>query len=505
MYTRWGSGTPRRHPTRATVALVACVALAFFATPAFAAVPKVYRETLIEKVGSGVTHTSYVRKGPDEVVNVARISRDAPYVLRAVPAMDDIGVGLERTSAICRRVKCALAVNGDFWKRGTNTPIGGVISGGRLLRAPQADHAQVTITDEGGVRTGPIKLTASLVPDDLKTLGIAAVNRAPKQHEIVLLTPATGDSTTTKKGTTELVLRAIRPKGFVTLAKTTIVKLASVPATKGDTRIPKDGAVLAARGKGAASLRDLLKRIADGKTSREALLRVESLPGAVESVGGSPVLVSGGKIVPTVAASDFVRGRHPRTLIGWTPKGEVLLVTIDGRQPGYSDGVTLAEAARLMVNLGASDAVNLDGGGSTTFVKRGKVTNRPSDRAIRTFGGVRVTHERTRGRPTLGNVERPVAIALALVPKDSDAVSYAPDLRDIDIPLTVDDTTPHDYDVASDPTAAMPAIVYRDFADDRPLRAAAIALLALATALAAGWSGYLRGANAGRRPAPTRR
>ena len=65
--------------------------------------------------------------------------------------------------------------------------------------------------------------------------------------------------------------------------------------------------------------------------------------------------------------------------------GRVLMVTIDGRQPGYSIGVTLAEAGRLMLSLGAVDAFNLDGGGSTVMAARSPrtgvfdVINRPSD------------------------------------------------------------------------------------------------------------------------------
>jgi exopolysaccharide biosynthesis protein len=76
----------------------------------------------------------------------------------------------------------------------------------------------------------------------------------------------------------------------------------------------------------------------------------------------------------------FVRGRQARTLAGVTEDGRLLLVTVDGRRPGWSVGMTLPEAARLMRSLGARDALNLDGGGSTTMVVRGQVVNRPSDR-----------------------------------------------------------------------------------------------------------------------------
>ncbi len=76
---------------------------------------------------------------------------------------------------------------------------------------------------------------------------------------------------------------------------------------------------------------------------------------------------------------DLVHGRHPRTLLASKPDGAVLLIAVDGRWPGHSAGMTLPQAAGLARRLGATDAVNLDGGGSTTFVVRGKVVNRPSD------------------------------------------------------------------------------------------------------------------------------
>lgn len=120
----------------------------------------------------------------------------------------------------------------------------------------------------------------------------------------------------------------------------------------------------------------------------------------MEAVGGRPVLLRRGVIVPGVdSGGAFATARHPRTAIGIGREGtRLLFVTIDGRQRPYSDGMTLRETAELMRALGSADAINLDGGGSTTMVVanaagRPSVVNRPSD-----LGG-----------------ERPVGNALAVV------------------------------------------------------------------------------------------
>jgi exopolysaccharide biosynthesis protein len=457
-----------------------------------ATVPAIYDKRRAAKLGRGIERFTLARKGPEEAVNVVRIAHDAPFDLRAVPATGNIGAGLERTSAICRRVDCIVAVNGDFWKPGTDVPIGGVVSLGRLLRTPSPKHVQVTLSTDGGLRTGPLKIRAALVTDDLHTLPIAAVNRRPHGNELALFTPAVGRSTHAPKGTIELTLRAVRPKGVVALRRTTVVQVAEHGSPAGDAPIPADGAVLSGAGRGGRLLRDLLARIRGNKTSPEALLRIESNPDAVESIGGSPVLVRDGRPLPVSAHTSFTDHRHPRTLMGWTRKDEVLLVTVDGRQPGHSEGMTLAEAARLMVNLGASDAVNLDGGGSTTFVEAGKVMNRPSDVAVRTLRGIRIVHKATSGLSTIGNVERPVAIALAVVPRGENTLPTAPGvLHDLDVPGAVEAAAPNAADPASDPSGSTPEIVARPARGREALRAIALMFVLLGIAFAAGWSGYL--------------
>jgi hypothetical protein len=100
-------------------------------------------------------------------------------------------------------------------------------------------------------------------------------------------------------------------------------------------------------------------------------------------VGAYPRLLEGGEQIGDLLVTEnpsFAAARHPRTAAGVdSAHGTLWLAGVDGRQPGYSDGMSLPELARLMKALGATEAVNLDGGGSTVMVIRGVAVNRPSD------------------------------------------------------------------------------------------------------------------------------
>ncbi len=112
-------------------------------------------------------------------------------------------------------------------------------------------------------------------------------------------------------------------------------------------------------------------------------------------VSGTPVLLRDGAISVEESDSDFARP-HPRTAIGVSGDGTALIIAVvDGRWPGGSRGMTLVEMAELMSELGAHDALNLDGGGSTSLYVEaaGGLVNRPSggvERVVSNHLGVRV-------------------------------------------------------------------------------------------------------------------
>lgn len=110
--------------------------------------------------------------------------------------------------------------------------------------------------------------------------------------------------------------------------------------------------------------------------------------GLAEAVGGRKIIVKNGYIYDIDGTNDFGTIRHPRTAVGIDSDGNVILMVVDGRQPSLSNGASLGDLAGIMIELGAVDALNLDGGGSSTFVTSstpGKYVTRnsPSDGSLR--------------------------------------------------------------------------------------------------------------------------
>ena len=131
----------------------------------------------------------------------------------------------------------------------------------------------------------------------------------------------------------------------------------------------------------------------DAQQARNAVAGVG--PSNTDSIAGTQLVTDGQNTGATARVEPS--SRAPRTAAGVSQDGRTLvLMVIDGRQPGWSEGVTLAQLATLMIEFGAWDAINLDGGGSSSFLHDDgtqRVTNRPSDgqfRAVANHLGVRI-------------------------------------------------------------------------------------------------------------------
>lgn len=105
------------------------------------------------------------------------------------------------------------------------------------------------------------------------------------------------------------------------------------------------------------------------------------------AVGGGPVLVQNGQIKITNNEELKFTGRaindlHPRTLMGYTKNNQLIIMVVEGRNPGIADGASLVQSAQLMIDIGCVEALNLDGGGSSCMLINGKETIKPSDKGL---------------------------------------------------------------------------------------------------------------------------
>ncbi len=103
------------------------------------------------------------------------------------------------------------------------------------------------------------------------------------------------------------------------------------------------------------------------------------------SVGGGPVLIEAGEIrISNNEELKFtgkaINDKHPRTCMGYTSDGYLIIMAIQGRFTGIADGATLEQEAKLLLDLGCVEALNLDGGGSSCMLVNGKETIKPSDK-----------------------------------------------------------------------------------------------------------------------------
>lgn len=147
---------------------------------------------------------------------------------------------------------------------------------------------------------------------------------------------------------------------------------------RGDTALVVEGSVLVEGPGEAAGSRELAGSGAAGVTAGGSAAEPRSLV-----LGGRPELLDGGRRVGDLMTGSnpgFAAHRHPRTAVAFDPDtGRLWMVVVDGRRPGYSVGMTLPELAGLLEALGAEEALNLDGGGSSVMVVRGRPVSRPSD------------------------------------------------------------------------------------------------------------------------------
>lgn len=288
---------------------------------------------------------------------------------------DETLTGRETVVEMQRRLSATATVagvNGDYFTFADGRPSGVLLRDSRLDNPPSPDRSSLGIMADGTLDVRRVTLVGTWNATDLPRRILHQLNRAPARDQVSLFTPVWGARTPTLPGA---VTATLFP--FPTAAPNTELEAPVVEVRRADSvPIPLGGAVLVARGRSAATL----ETEAPGRALVVRLLFRPEWPGVAHALGGGPQIVRDG--VPVFRAGEaFTTGqlafRAPRTGVGQLADGRVILVTVDGRQPGYSVGMTNFELAQTLVRLGAVRAIALDSGGSTTMAFDGRLLNRP--------------------------------------------------------------------------------------------------------------------------------
>jgi hypothetical protein len=300
--------------------------------------------------------------------------------LDAVLARGEV-MGLETVPALTARVGAIAAINAGFFLP-NGEPSGLLQVDGRLVGDTSRPRGAVAIRTDA---RGRITLLFDIVT--------ARARVGVRKDGETIWTPVAGSDTIRHRGRLMLFTPSYHAhtdtagNGIEWVVSGDPLTVRERRHDAGSTPIPRDGYVLSFGGLSPPAPLDTLGAgdtvTIDREFTTEHGTPARAWANAAHIVGGAGLLVRDGQPMTDWAIEDFREGfeteRHPRTIIGTDGDGDIWLVTVDGRQPELSLGMSFAELQRLAARLRLTHALNLDGGGSTTMVVRGTVVNSPSD------------------------------------------------------------------------------------------------------------------------------
>jgi hypothetical protein len=325
-----------------------------------------------------VTDSSLIEPAGPLSIWLLRLDPDRVRVRPAL-ANDEI-MGTETVAAIADRHHALAAINAGFFLP-NGDPAGVLAIENRLVSDTRRPRGAVGIlAAPGRVRLIFARLRATMTlqigprtahPVDVP---IDGVDTTRQLGHVMLFTPAYHAHTDTVAGGREWTLDGapLRVVGGVNAGGKTPIPRTGYVVSYGGTTIPP-GLSKLTRG----------TRVALRTTYVPVEGSADDWTSASHIVGGAGLLLRNGERIDDWSIEQFNPGfaemRHPRTMIGTTADGTIWMAVVDGRQPQLSSGMTLEELRRLAMRLALTNALNLDGGGSTTIWVQGQVVNSPSD------------------------------------------------------------------------------------------------------------------------------
>jgi exopolysaccharide biosynthesis protein len=324
---------------------------------------------------SGATYDHYRRFTDDGSLNlhVLTVPKNASVSPKLGLAKDRV-TGLERVSSMANRYDALAGVNGDFFSTDVKSGSSGILAENQLISSPLVNRSYFGIATDGTYFMDRSAMQATVTAANGKKGLVAWVNKNRDNFTdtIVAYTPIYGTLTKTTTDTgSEVVLRLDNMP--ITTEFETTATVVEVRNNNGNTSIPSDGIVLSGIGSSKTYLDANFKT---GDSVKLSFNMQPSIPANAIVVGGGPRLIRDG-VVGVESEGFSIGGRRARTGIGYDADGNLKIVVVDGGIGNYSIGMTLAELGEELKSRGAIEAMNLDGGTSSTFYVDGSVRNYP--------------------------------------------------------------------------------------------------------------------------------
>lgn len=297
-------------------------------------------------------------------MNIVLVEPDSDYKIELTFGSEDINK-LMRVETFAQNSGAYAAMNASYFKQDTGTPLGLTILDGKMMTGPLFNRSVFCVDKRGKCSILKALLDGEITVGNNDSIPIKNINQPVMTSEGAHLynkhwgakTPSTSE---------EFWHIAINDNKITSICETSV----AIPETGFAVIIKK-------------SLLPYLPQNCDCIKYCYSICPKELCKMQYAFSAGPNLVIDGEKNIDFTAqnfSAIFANTRTARSAIGIKKDGTIILLTVDGKQKGVSEGVTLFEMADIMLNLGAYQAMNLDGGSSTQMVVEGRTVNIPTNK-----------------------------------------------------------------------------------------------------------------------------
>ena len=318
-----------------------------------------YAGQKVISVDEGIKHIKFIRyyNGRPVRINIVEVNKSiaTDYEIKPAIAANTLQ-NKKNLKTIAKNTNSIVAINGGFFKPQTGVPLGTLMINKKLYTGPIYDRVALGIFKDG-YDVGRVQLNAKILGNN-QEIKIDNINQPRILSSYILAYSRDWGNIAPASPQYGVQLQIVGNK---------ITAVSANPLS-----IPENGYVI-------VGPKSKLSKLFGAKNVNIEISTNPKWENVEHIISGGPYLVKDNQIFIDMTAQKLqsIGGRNPRTAIGYTKDNDLILVTADGRE-GSSIGLTLRELANLMAELGCSNAINLDGGGSTVMYVNGQIVNKPN-------------------------------------------------------------------------------------------------------------------------------